>query len=87
MNQEQLKEQAKNYIINNLHNESQKELLTDIIQELELLDQLKFINGIIDNIICSTWQNAETPQEIKQYNTLNTIYLQINDIIKASEEC
>ena len=69
MDQEQLKEQSYNYITYNL----------------DLTNQLELINQVLENILNNTCYNLETNADKKNYNTLSTINLELNDIIKENK--
>lgn len=70
-----------NYNDNILENEA-----LQIQLDFTLLEQLKISKNLIDLVCGDIWYNTENDDDIKTYNTLTTISLQLKETINNYDE-
>ena len=82
MTQEQLKNEAYDFIKNNLNKETKKELVNEILEDFyDLKEQLELANEILDNLSDCFYIDGY----IQESNTLTTCLLKIRDILKENK--
>lgn len=79
MTQDQLKNEAYNYIKNNLNKETKKELISELLEDFyNEKDQLELTTEILENISNCFYIDGY----IQESNSLTTCLLKIKDILK-----
>ena len=82
MNQEELKNNVMEYMDSNLYEESKKDILYNLLYDIENIEKLNIIFDILEDIINDIQFNLESNQDKQTFNDMTTIQIILKNIIE-----